>query len=85
MDVTGGREDAIVGEPRVLYVEIKDGTASVPDGVEDWPWMVEGADDGVDIELDDVADPEDTETYYPPPCRAGVMPFLIISATRPEV
>lgn len=61
VDVTRGREEATAGEPRVLYVEIKDGTTSKPDGVEDWLWMVEGRDDGVDTVPDDVADPEDMD------------------------
>ena len=37
LQVEEGREDTTVGEPRVLYVEIKDGTTSIPGGVEDWP------------------------------------------------
>ena len=34
--VDEGKEDTTAGEPRVLYVEIKDGTTSVPGGEEDW-------------------------------------------------
>ena len=65
VEVTGSREDATTGEPRVLYVEIKDGTASVPDCVEDWLWMVAGTVDGDDIVADDVADPEDIDVLSP--------------------
>lgn len=35
--VEEGREDTTAREPKVLYVEIKDGTTNVPGGVEDWP------------------------------------------------
>lgn len=35
-DVAGGGEEIIEGEFKVLYVEIKDGTISVFDDVEDW-------------------------------------------------
>ena len=36
--VEEGREDNMAGEPRVLYVEIKDGTTSLPGG--EW-WRAE--------------------------------------------
>lgn len=57
--VEEGRGGIIVGEFGVLYVKIKDGIISVFGRVIDWLWMVEGRDNGINIELDNVNELED--------------------------
>lgn len=57
--VEEGRGGIIVGEFGVLYVKIKDGIISVFGRVIDWSWMVEGRDNGINIELDNVNELED--------------------------
>lgn len=64
-DVVGGGEETTEGEPKVLYVEIKDGTTSVPDDVEDWQGLVEGKGDNNGVELEDATEPEAVDVFSP--------------------
>ena len=64
-DMAEGREDTTEGEPKVLYVEIKDGTTSVPDDEEGWQGLEEDKADSDGVGSEDATEPKAVDVFSP--------------------